>query len=215
MHLREYAEVAVIFGSLLITRWIDIVNPFPLNFGFAGTRYYGWYAVYVATGLTLPVIMEKIVRKRKFSVIGFQLPTGKRESLRITTLIIISFLIGGIINRFRLGFGLDFDPERIASVCIFLPFIEEVNFLGLIQTRLETGLGKTKAWIISGLLFGFWHYWVHFLIIGRPLTVTYLVQISTVTAFGCVLGWIYAETKSLLPTLILHGINNFVAVSHW
>lgn len=73
---REYVETAVVFGVLLAIRWVNAINPFPLNFDLFG--YHGWYAVYVAIGFTLPVIMEKVVRRRKLSVIGFKLPTGKR-----------------------------------------------------------------------------------------------------------------------------------------
>lgn len=210
---REFMEVAVIFGSLLAIRWVNAAISFPLSFCFFG--YCGWYAVYVVLALTLPIIMEKIVRRRRLSVIGFKLPTGKRESLMTVSVIIVGFLIVGIINRIRLGFGLNLDLYYIASTCIVLPFLEEVNFRGLIQTRLETGLGRTKSWILSGLLFGFWHYWVHFLIIWRPLTVTYLGQLVTVTVFGMLLGWIFTETKSLLPTFLLHSINNFVAFRSW
>ena len=210
---REYVETAVIFGVLLAIRGVNAVNPFPLNFDLFW--YHGWYAVYVVIGFTLPVIMEKVVRRRKLSVIGFKLPTGKRESLRITAVVIVVFLVGGIINRMRLGLGLNLDLCYIASTCILLPFLEEVNFRGLMQTRLEVGLGRTKSWILSGLFFGFWHYWVHFLILWRPLTVMSLAQLGGTIVFGWVVGWIFTETKSLLPTFLLHSINNFVAVYKW
>ena len=107
-----------------------------------------------------------------------------------------------------LGAALTFNWQSFLSYAVVFPFVEEVIFRGMIQTRLEAALGSVRAWILSGLFFGLHHYYAHYLMIGKPLAVSDVLELIFLTAFGMLLGVIYAKTRSLLPSYLIHTINN-------
>lgn len=200
---RECTEATIIFGVILIVRWLKTLYPSI----FTWTIY---NSTYLIAGLCLLFIMERIVRKRSLSTVGFKLPTN-RKVLTIFTGLLAIYLVGGILSHLILRIELSYLNIYFISGCIIGPFVEESIFRGLIQTRLEAGLGAVKSWVISGLLFGFYHYWAHHLIAGKMLTIPSLTELIGITLFGMLLGVIFAKTRSLLPPFLLHGVNNFVA----
>ena len=107
-----------------------------------------------------------------------------------------------------LGAALTFNWQSFLSYAVVFPFVEEVIFRGMIQTRLEAALGSVRAWILSGLFFGFHHYYVHYLVINKPLAVSDVLELVFLTIFGMLLGVIYAKTRGLLPSYLIHAINN-------
>ncbi|MCP8305049.1 MAG: CPBP family intramembrane metalloprotease [archaeon] len=166
--------------------------------------------------LFLLFIIEKIIRRRSISSFGFRIPTN-RIVLIIFTALVASSLIGGTVRYFMLGsgfliFGIS-SISRLISRLVLGPLVEEIYFRGLIQTHLEAGLGVVLSWMLTGLLFGFAHYWTHFLIVGRTLTIPSLTQLIFTTFSGMLLGIIFAKTRSLLPPFLLHTIHNNVLAS--
>ena len=91
---------------------------------------------------------------------------------------------------------------------LIFPLAEEILFRGLLQTRLEALLGSVWAWIGSGLLFGGYHYYTNYLLAGRLLTATDVQSLAYLTVFGMLLGVIAAKTRSLLPSFLVHAVNN-------
>jgi membrane protease YdiL (CAAX protease family) len=82
-------------------------------------------------------------------------------------------------------------------ICTWVPFVEELTYRGLGYSLLER-FGRRTAILAVGLLFGL----AHGLLLSLPVIV----------AFGCVLAWIRAETGSVYPGMVLHGLFNLVAL---
>lgn len=88
----------------------------------------------------------------------------------------------------------------VITTAIFAPFVEEMLFRGYLQKVLEDNWQDiTKAVLVTSLFFAFVHlnpYWI--------------VQIYLL---GLVLGYLAWRTNSIVPGLILHGLNNGFAVA--
>jgi ABC-2 type transport system permease protein/sodium transport system permease protein len=73
---------------------------------------------------------------------------------------------------------------------------EELCFRGFIFGALRTRLSALLTIVVSALLFGVFH---EILYSGRLLPSTFL---------GLVLGWVRLRTRSVLPAILLHALNN-------
>jgi len=197
---REFGEAITIFWIYLIIYWSK-KSMFDWTTGLI---------VYVGASLCLLFVMEKILRRRNLSVVGCKLPTN-RKALLIFTGLLAFYLLGGIIGHITLNIEFPYLNIYFFSGVILGPLVEEIVFRGLIQTRFEAELGSAKPWILSSLLFGFYHFLAWFLIGGKMLTTYSLGQLTYVTVFGILLGILRAKTRSLLPPFLLHAVNNFVA----
>ena len=96
------------------------------------------------------------------------------------------------------------EPHRAAQyvanaivICTFVPFVEELTYRGLGFSVLER-FGKWPAILGVGVLFGL----AHGLLLSLPILI----------AFGCVLAWIRATTRSVVPGMVLHGTFNLIAL---
>ncbi|MBD3289417.1 CPBP family intramembrane metalloprotease [candidate division KSB1 bacterium] len=81
-----------------------------------------------------------------------------------------------------------FSAVILASVC------EEMLFRGFLQTSFENSFDVTKAVMLTALLFGI----VHF----NPWWTIQLI------IFGIFLGVLAWKSKSIIPSMVVHGINN-------
>jgi len=207
---RECAEAALIFAVILVIRLLKNFYPFTSTLNWAIYI----IAVYLGISLFLPFITEKIIRRRNVSSIGFKLPTN-RKTLTILMAVVALLLIGRIISHLAFKTEFAYLNQYFISGVLLGPFYEETIFRGLIQTRLEAALGTVKSWILTGVLFGFYHYWAHFLMGGRTLTIFFSLQLIHVALIGMLFGVIFTKTRSLLPPFILHAVNNFVAFLEW
>ena len=85
---------------------------------------------------------------------------------------------------------------EIAVVAVLVPFMEELVFRGVILSSLRKyGIGFSI--VASGLVFGLAH-----------------LDVSSVvfaTIAGLVFGFLYAKTNNLWLTILIHGLNNFIA----
>lgn len=86
----------------------------------------------------------------------------------------------------------------IFTISIFGPVLEEVMFRGAITTALLKKYSPVKAIILSGLIFGIFHI--------NP------AQIVAGTLIGFLLGWVFYKTASLIPCILIHIVNNVLAV---
>ena len=94
--------------------------------------------------------------------------------------------------------GLTGNLLYFAAVAVVPPVIEEFVFRGAVLGTVRKFYGDTLAITVSAVLFGF----AHANFIQTP--VTFLT--------GLVLGWLTVKTGSMIPAMILHFINNAVAV---
>jgi sodium transport system permease protein len=89
----------------------------------------------------------------------------------------------------------------------FLPAIcEELAFRGFILTGLQYGHSTRSAILLSALLFGFLH-----------VLLSLFQQLFNATLLGIVLGLLAVRSRSLLPGILFHFLNNGMAVllGHW
>lgn len=93
------------------------------------------------------------------------------------------------------------EPIGLFAIAVLVPICEEVVFRGAILGRLLKLFGTKKAWgaiVISALIFGLAH--------GN------LAQSPHAFALGILFGWLYYRTDSLIPSAIMHVLNNSTAV---
>ena len=83
------------------------------------------------------------------------------------------------------------------TLAVVPAFVEEFLFRGVVLSNLLP-YGKGLAILGSALLFGMMHQNIE--------------QLFYATAAGVVLGWIYVETESIWPCVLLHFCNNFRSV---
>jgi len=85
-------------------------------------------------------------------------------------------------------------------LAIFSPLVEECIFRGgILGNFIKEGMDKWWAIIISAAIFGAIHF--------------DLYKFLTCFVFGIVTGWIYTRTKSLVPSMILHIMNNSMSIT--
>lgn len=88
---------------------------------------------------------------------------------------------------------------RFAAVALIAPIVEEIVFRGLLQRSLEHRLPNWGALLLASLLFGLVH--------GQMKALPMLVVL------GMALGYVYQKTGSLRLPILLHIINNAMALA--
>jgi len=91
-------------------------------------------------------------------------------------------------------------PLQILLIAIIAPISEEICFRGMVFGGLRTRLPAWAAALISGLIFGLLH------------ALTGLSAVPPLMAFGVILALLYERTGSIVPGIILHMLNNSVAL---
>jgi membrane protease YdiL (CAAX protease family) len=96
------------------------------------------------------------------------------------------------------GFGAV--PVQVLLIAIVAPVSEEVCFRGMLFSGLRERLPTLAAALISGLIFGALH------------AVTGISAVPPLAMFGFVLALLYEKTGSIVPGILLHMLNNCVAL---
>jgi membrane protease YdiL (CAAX protease family) len=86
-------------------------------------------------------------------------------------------------------------------VCVMAPIAEEIFFRGFVFTSFRRTLGLPVAAILTGAIFGAIH-----------LGGTEIEFIVPLAVFGALLCLLYVWTDSLLPCIVLHALNNALAL---
>lgn len=106
------------------------------------------------------------------------------------------------INDMLLEFSIRIYENNLLTAVILVAIIpgifEELLFRGFFLTGLKRKYNSRIAIIISSLLFAVMHFNPH--------------QIVMAFIAGLLLGWIYDQTSSLLLVVIIHTLNNLLAV---
>lgn len=92
------------------------------------------------------------------------------------------------------------EPWGYVAVGIMAPLVEEVVFRGAILRKLLELTGHHWRWaaiVISAAVFGIVH--------GN------FAQFIHAMLLGIVLGWMYTRTRSIVPGILMHWVNNTVA----
>lgn len=96
------------------------------------------------------------------------------------------------------GFGAV--PVQILLVVIAAPLSEELCFRGFLFGGLRERMPRISAALLSAAIFGALH------------ALTGLSAVPPLIAFGLVLALLYEKTGSIVPGIILHMLNNSVAL---
>jgi membrane protease YdiL (CAAX protease family) len=91
-------------------------------------------------------------------------------------------------------------PLQVLLIAIAAPVSEEICFRGMVFGGLRTRLPLIAAALISGLIFGLLH------------ALTGLSAVPPLIAFGFILALLYERTGSIVPGILLHMLNNAVAL---
>ncbi|HVY96293.1 MAG TPA: CPBP family intramembrane glutamic endopeptidase [Solirubrobacterales bacterium] len=96
------------------------------------------------------------------------------------------------------GFGAI--PVQVLLIVILAPVSEEVCFRGMLFGGLRERLPRFAAALLSGLIFGGLH------------AFTGITAVPPLIVFGLVLALLYERTGSIVPGILLHVLNNCVAL---
>jgi len=91
-------------------------------------------------------------------------------------------------------------PVQVLLIAIAAPISEEVCFRGMLFGGLRRSLSRIPAALIAGSIFGALH------VTGGVTVVPPLI------AFGFILCLLYEKTGSIVPGILLHMLNNCVAL---
>jgi membrane protease YdiL (CAAX protease family) len=91
-------------------------------------------------------------------------------------------------------------PVQVLLIVIAAPISEEICFRGMLYGGLRERLPRLAAALIAGLIFGGLH------------ALTGVTAVPPLIFFGFVLCLLYEETGSIWPCILLHMLNNSVAL---
>lgn len=141
---------------------------------------------------------------RRLGVRGFQALAGlKWMAAAIVAYLAIAALYVGIFGApeqedVAEGFGAL--PVQILLIAIAAPISEEICFRGMLFGGLRARLPRLGAALISALIFGALH------------ALTGISAVPPLIAFGFILCLLYEKTGSIVPGILLHMLNNSVAL---
>jgi membrane protease YdiL (CAAX protease family) len=156
----------------------------------------------------LPLMVELGVRRGSIRNLGFQRTNFRRSVPRYLGLVaawVLPILVVIQIARGSIALSLEYSAY-VASVFFHPAFVEEVNFRGFLQTRLERLFSLRKAIVIQAAVFALYH-----VPAVLPTSSGYLLSIGGLWypvltfPFGLALGIIYAKTRNLFFTMAIHG----------
>ena len=96
------------------------------------------------------------------------------------------------------GFGAV--PVQVLLIVIAAPVSEEVCFRGMLFGGLRRNLARIPAALLAGLIFGGLH------------ALTGVSAVPPLIVFGFILSLLYEKTGSIVPGILLHMLNNSVAL---
>jgi membrane protease YdiL (CAAX protease family) len=97
------------------------------------------------------------------------------------------------------GFGAI--PIQILLIVVAAPVSEEICFRGMLFGGLREKLPRIVAALLCGLIFGALH------------ALTGITAVPPLIVFGFLLALLYERTGSILPGMLLHMLNNIVALA--
>lgn len=174
-------------------------------------RYSSSIAALVQYGLML-VILLVIARGLPWrEAFAWRRPPSSRRALGLAVLALLAiWAVAAALSPFLDASeeqGLvpkEWDPSRagafaafFATVTVLAPTVEELTYRGL-GFSLLAPYGTWTAILVTGVLFGA----AHGLILGLPVLVF----------FGIAIGWLRAQTESVVPPILLHAVFNGTAL---
>jgi uncharacterized protein len=91
-------------------------------------------------------------------------------------------------------------PVQVLLIAIAAPISEEVCFRGMLFGGLRRSMSRIPAALLAGLVFGGLH------------ALTGITAVPPLIVFGFLLSLLYEKTGSIVPGILLHMLNNSVAL---
>jgi membrane protease YdiL (CAAX protease family) len=91
-------------------------------------------------------------------------------------------------------------PVQVVLIAVLAPISEEICFRGFLYGGLRQRLPRIAAAFLAGFVFGGLH------------ALTGISAVPPLMAFGVILSLLYEKTGSILPGILLHMLNNSVAL---
>jgi membrane protease YdiL (CAAX protease family) len=111
----------------------------------------------------------------------------------------------GEFVRHVFDLSLALPPQSMLLFAQFFSSFEEVLFRGVFLTMLLATLSARRAIVYSALAFGLMH--LPAVLAGQPLVPT-LGQVVWAFLFGLFYGYLFLQSGSLLPPMIIHWLSN-------
>jgi membrane protease YdiL (CAAX protease family) len=196
------AHSVAIAGMVILASLV--FSPFIFLQGVIGAE--ASILVYYLPTMGVPLWIAHAIRKKKTGATGFDLTLRNRRIVPFVMLASVTLLFGvaepissliPISDFFRQAL-LDMAGQSgffaFLLMVVAAPIFEELLFRGIILEGLLNNYTTGKAVLISSLIFGAVHL--------NPW------QFVTGTVLGIFMGWVYANTRSVLPTIIIHASAN-------
>lgn len=164
-----------------------------------------------------PLIMAVILTSSPSRTLRLRLPAGRYLALAVAFVVALNplvnqlrflverwFPISSVIKE-SLGQVMSQVPDLWVAIGVFamLPAIcEEVAFRGFILSGLEDRRRTRSAIFLSALMFGFLH-----------VLMSLFQQLFNAALLGVVLGLLAVRSRSLLPGIVFHFLNNTFAIT--
>jgi membrane protease YdiL (CAAX protease family) len=188
---------------------VDMSGETPPGVTIGGT--YVQDLALIAAALLLAARLDPPATPGKF---GLRLPAVK-PAIRWTLAAWAGFFVFSAVWAQLLGItesddlpqelGVDSSTAALVSVavlvCVLAPIAEELFFRAFCFTALRRTLGMIPGALLTGAIFGAIH-----------LGGTEIEFIVPLMVFGFFLCLLYAKTNSLLPCIVLHALNNALAL---
>ena len=214
-----WTPIHVVWGVLamivLVAIEAGVIGAFDPDFGVAATL--SVQALLAATlvavalafasrGSSLPIALRELgLRRFARSALGL-------AAVTYVAYIIFAAIYAAIVSPEQedvtrdLGFE-DGGVSAVAAgalIVVAAPFSEEIFFRGFMYGGLRRRLPVWAAALIAGAIFGLLHY-------TGPDSIGVVPQLA---ALGVILAWLYEQTGSLWPPIILHVVNNSIALTY-
>ena len=162
--------------------------------------------VYYLLAIGIPFLIVYSIRKRKTADFSFNLNISNKKIIPFIIMGAIALLFGIVspianlipmpesIKKAFMEFGSQTGVFAFILMVIAAPILEELIFRGIILDGLLKKYSPVKSILVSSLLFGLVHL--------NPW------QFVTGVVIGIFSGWIYYNTRSLLPSIIIHAAAN-------
>ncbi len=183
----------------------------------------------------IAILFQKFLHQKPIRELGFRLPQWRWIFYSIVIplsillmIVVIDLILGWIhfrpLQEFHPAMKLS-EGKLTATTLVLIILIqwimtflaalitEELAFRGYLISRFHF-MKPWKAVMISAIIFGVWHVPVSIFMIhgGWSRLIIYIVNISLLGVF---FGWLFVQSKSLVPPSIAHGLWNVLEYTFW
>ena len=211
---REMWEVAILYGIALSFSTFDRLYFTPwLQASIPGPKLQELVRVPVLSLIyaVLPIIWVMRVNGWEWKDLGFTFRSKSKDvSIFALTLGAVTGLVAFLSGKSNLG--LQALPPGVLILLFYNnAILEELFYRGVLQAKLERGIGQQAAIVWGGILFGLKHLALDTTALSESSgCLAVLLALMLQTLSGWLLGMTYMKTRSLWPGIICHYLGNWL-----